>query len=618
MPQVILIICLICFCTQVVNAVFSTTPQCLGLPADLTTNAVTTPQWWFLFSKQSDDNTNGGGFIYMDSFGTLHDVPVTPSPQLSIKIFWERHINRAYANNEDVYEQCVTGGNQQTNADGLINTDEQACQNNVRIEAQAWYHDILGRGGPTQTAEDSDHDDINDQEETTGFRHAHAKYVSLPIEFLQKPLLTYLLFYSNVISAQFQELMTIIGRGNPRLTRTNFIDEAGNTLLPGHQYNIQARIAAAAGEENQKNVRNTQCTGYYAEFVGGNVDIDGDGDDDVVALDIEQGATQRERQATFIRNPVLANFPPNTCISTMILAPGMTIYGFDIRAKPGELFNPGLDTHRAAMLDSDIRKDFGEMLSVVELGIDPFTYIAMNNPGIYYVSTYSQPRRVDVPSIYMSDRNWGIFSLRGWEYDGEIRQHRHEKLSFSQSNGRVCIGDANRNLVHTLYAGIYICFDSQALADKLYLMMERVDVSNSYIFDLEGNLLLPDTNEIQDVLPETLPVFVNRINTAERSLPSLMYPLAEKKTPKVGSKRKKDSGIPTPNPKSTKKPKTITKKDTTQTLAPHTQTGSKPFTRSAAKKAGITADIYIDDRSNDGAVLDNGYDVIDEEINVFN
>ncbi|EGG16984.1 hypothetical protein DFA_07965 [Cavenderia fasciculata] len=487
----------------VVKADLKTPPRCVGMAPDLQAEAdsdVETVDWWFLLSKQSNKDNTGGGFIYIDSRGPdhYHDIEESQFPKdypISIKIFWERHIERAYANNKDVYEECVTENKKQTNEEGLV---DPTCVNEKQIEAQAWYHDILGRAGrgePKPTAEDSDHESIDHEEaipEGT-FRHAHAKYL---------------------ISVD---------------TGT------GNGFIIDHSLNIPSiTIDTATGWFDPYNLFGPNVGGSEGKFVMSHHsfctnfqqkdDIDPDGDIDIDFEETTQGATERERLGAFIRHSL--NDPINVCLTSMELGTGMTIYGFDIRVKPFELSDPGKDPIRSAMLDNSRQKELGPKKTVIQLGMDPFTYIAKTTRDVYYVSTYSQPGRVDIPSIYMDDHEWGIFNIRGWNYDGGVRRKRHEKLSFTKG-GRVCVGDANRNLVHTLYAGIYICFEDITLGEALFKKIHHVDVSNSYIYDIEGTFLLPDTNAIEFSLPmdENFPPYSNEINAAKRALPSLMYPL---------------------------------------------------------------------------------------------
>ncbi|EGG15677.1 hypothetical protein DFA_10519 [Cavenderia fasciculata] len=548
-----------------------TSPRCIGMPADWKVSTPpTNPDWWFLLSKQSKDNVNGGGFIYTDSFGVYLNIDDTGNDmvgadKLTVKKFWERHTESAYENNKEIYGQCVKRDSDRTKPT-LVNTRKAVCKN-VRIEAQVWYHDTLGlppAKKPKPQAQDSDAEDLNngEQQVTVEARSAHAKYLisvdtktgngyfidhsinipSIPVDTGAEWFNPYLLFglnvggteakfkmshhsfCSNFQQNEFDDLMGVIGRGKPHLTRTNYIDTKGGSLLPiDHPYNIKERVVAELAESQ---LPNDICLNFYSTFE----DDDLQGSDHDVE-ETTQGTTERERIGAFIRHN--NNDPVDLCLTEITTGPLQflrTIYGFDIRMKPVEFVNPGLSIVRTRWLDDTPRKEVGDMKTYIQLGLDPFTYIAKANPSVYYVSTYSQPNRVDVPSIHMVDQEWGIFNIREWKYDNKIQRDRHEKLSFSTANGRVCVGDANRNLVHTHYAGIYICFTSQRLANELYALINLVDVSNSYFYDNQGNLLSTATNDIQDSLPTPFPKWTNRVDAKKRSLPSLMYPLVARVT----------------------------------------------------------------------------------------
>ncbi|KYQ91853.1 hypothetical protein DLAC_07658 [Tieghemostelium lacteum] len=90
---------------------------------------------------------------------------------------------------------------------------------------------------------------------------------------------------------------------------------------------------------------------------------------------------------------------------------------------------------------------------------DPFTMISIWEKSIFLVSTFKQPSRVPIPSI-INEKEWGVINIESWKNDnnGKEKKDKHEKLMISTDTdkGRICIGDANRNFVHTLYAGVYM------------------------------------------------------------------------------------------------------------------------------------------------------------------
>ncbi|KYQ89440.1 hypothetical protein DLAC_10105 [Tieghemostelium lacteum] len=127
-------------------------------------------------------------------------------------------------------------------------------------------------------------------------------------------------------------------------------------------------------------------------------------------------------------------------------------------------------------------------LTVGTYGMDPYTLAAMHFGGEFYSSTFGQPKKANIPSI--KAENFQLLTVKQWKKDkfgNKPTRKRHEKILFASSDtssktkGVVCVGDGNRNLVHTLYSGLLICFRSEALSKHLTNNIDLISIENAYL-----------------------------------------------------------------------------------------------------------------------------------------
>ncbi|KYQ91855.1 TMF1-like protein [Tieghemostelium lacteum] len=161
---------------------------------------------------------------------------------------------------------------------------------------------------------------------------------------------------------------------------------------------------------------------------------------------------------------------------------------------------------KTLQLDSKKHYKFSEVNTIFDFGVDPFTMISIWEKSIFLVSTFKQPKRIPIPSI-INEKEWGVITIESWKYDilDPVKKDKHEKLMISTDTdkGRICIGDANRNLIHTLYAGLYICFNSPKLSEILINNINSIDITNNYI-KYNGELVESESDQAKLIILDIL------------------------------------------------------------------------------------------------------------------
>ncbi|KYQ90282.1 hypothetical protein DLAC_08884 [Tieghemostelium lacteum] len=289
-------------------------------------------------------------------------------------------------------------------------------------------------------------------------------------------------FCFNFKKDDFEGIMELIKGVNPKYVKSNYIHNQESFLDP--KYNVKLLIDRN-GEE-----LSDMCSNFYNLIYT-----------EAIHKQITQGVNPDTITSDSIVKDLLSVdvsfLEENECLKTMDLTIGekmlpITMFGFNARKFPqGYDVNKKLSVHTFVKEQSDDIQMNYPHLHYVNYGIDPYTLIAKEFKGKFYVSTFPQSGRINVPTVAGED--FQILMLKEWSFG----KARHEKLLFSDhsntvSPGRVCIGDGNRNAVHTLYFGMIICFESITLTSMLNSHIEHVSLTNAYKWDPNMDFAMVD------------------------------------------------------------------------------------------------------------------------------
>ncbi|KYQ90327.1 deoxyribonuclease II [Tieghemostelium lacteum] len=327
-------------------------------------------------------------------------------------------------------------------------------------------------------------------------------------------------FCFNFPPDKLDNIVALLYQIKPRYVKSNYIDSTGESLVQGNLNLYQAITGVPLTNDNK-------CSNFYNQvYVKAVTDYQRGNSGNI------DGMTANDIFGTLLNTVTnVATLVNENCLKYEAFGNGASkieLFGFRARNFPKGYYRvKDKEIHKKLAKQPSSTQMCYPYLTVGTYGYDAYTLAAMHFGGNFYSSTYGQSKKANIPSI--STPNFQLITVKQWKNMAGSGRSRHEKMIFGINSEKntattknvVCVGDGNRNLVHSLYTGLLICFKSEALTKYFTDKVDLVSTTNAYTFKTE---FLPKLKEDPEESTVSKPTFIQTLMAGDTIDANLYVP----------------------------------------------------------------------------------------------